>query len=119
MKKVIFASVIALCGFSALSATTYSLEQLSQISEKGKTPNTLAYKEILEIKNINSFEACTDWLDEQLHPYADFPQRVEVDKSPKQYGVRVFTEDKTLTFNCVNYGGMDGISGAISEALYQ
>lgn len=115
MKRVL--AVMLLVYFSqAAMATTYSLDELQTMLDNNKKPEVVRpYKQLVKVKELGDFKSCKKWQKEQLAPYAGYPQEVGASME-KIYSIRVFLEDRTLTFNCID---LDNVSGTINEAMYK
>ncbi|WP_166264542.1 hypothetical protein [Providencia sp. M-27] len=115
MKRAL-AVILFTCSQSPLMATTYSLDELQAMSANNKKPEIVRpYKQLIKVKELGDFNACKEWQKEQLTPYAAYPQKIGASME-KLYSIRVWMEDRTLTFNCID---LDNVSGTINEAMYK
>ncbi len=114
--KRILAAILFMCFQSSLMATTYSLDELQTILDNNKKPEVaLPYKQLVKVKGLGDFKSCKKWQKEQLAPYASYPQKIGASME-KLYSIRVLTEDRTITVNCID---LDNITGTVNEAMYK
>ncbi|MBP6122570.1 hypothetical protein [Providencia sp.] len=116
MNRLLISFTLITCSFSAFSAMTYSLDQLQEKINSQHRPDVMLPVVIGEASNFTSLDNCKDWLENQMKPYEKYPYVVDIGGRPDQFNVKIYTENKRYTFDCMI---APNINATIYEAEYQ
>lgn len=118
MNRLFISLALVTCSFSAFSEVTYSFKQLQEKINSQHRPEVRLPVKIGEANNFASLDSCKDWLTNQMQSYINkkYPYVIDLDGSLGQYNIKIYTENKRYTFDCMI---APTVNATIYEAKYQ